>query len=148
MRRLYRSLQAWSSFSWSASLPATLPTTAEASFFLQKYNWNLDAVIDAYYEGSGSIQQDKVFVQIISAILWLTIALRPSGRDTDELAIDNTLEFCEDLDVNSGDVVLLAVTYQLKSPGVGAFPRTVGSKVGRGSIAIHSQEEGSIGSIE
>ena len=49
--------------------------------------------------------------------------IRLSGRDTDELAIDNTLEFCEDLDVNLGDVVLLAVTYQLKSPGVGAFPK-------------------------
>lgn len=49
--------------------------------------------------------------------------IRPSDRDVDEIAIDGTIKFCEDLDVNPEDVVLLAVAYELKSPGIGAFPR-------------------------
>ena len=41
---------------------------------------------------------------------------------TNEATIDGILNPCEDLDVNS-DVVLLVVVYELKSPGVGAFPK-------------------------
>ena len=47
----------------------------------------------------------------------------PSDRDVNEISIDGTLKFCEDLDVNPEDVVLLAVAYELKSPGVGTFPK-------------------------
>ena len=48
---------------------------------------------------------------------------RPPDRDIDEISIDGTIKFCEDLSVNPEDVALLAVAYELKSPGVGAFPK-------------------------
>ena len=48
--------------------------------------------------------------------------IRPSDRDTDEAAIYGTLEF-SDIDVSPEEVILLAVAYKLKSPGVGAFPK-------------------------
>lgn len=49
--------------------------------------------------------------------------VRPSDRDTDEIAGDRTLKFSEDLDVNPDGVVLLTIAYELKSPGVGALPK-------------------------
>ena len=56
--------------------------------------------------------------------------------ETDEAAIYGTLEFSEDIDVSPEEVVLLAVAYKSKSPGVGAFPKDswVGKRLHCGSI--------------
>ena len=35
--------------------------------------------------------------------------------------IDGTIKFCDDLEVNPEDVVLLAVAYELKSPAIGQW---------------------------
>lgn len=43
--------------------------------------------------------------------------------DGDAINVDGTLEWCEDLDVNPEDVVLLPIAYELESPSVGSFPR-------------------------
>lgn len=43
--------------------------------------------------------------------------------DSDEISVDGTITFCEDLDVNPEDVVLLAVAYELKSPSMGRWSR-------------------------
>jgi DCN1-like protein 1/2 len=53
----------------------------------------------------------------------LKLHILSPDRDTDEIAIDGTIKFCEDLDVNPKDVVLLAVVYELKPSGIGAFPK-------------------------
>ena len=43
--------------------------------------------------------------------------------DGDDITIDGTIKFCEDLNVNPEDVVLLAVAYELKSPSMGQWSR-------------------------
>lgn len=44
-------------------------------------------------------------------------------QDDDSIGVDGTMKLCEDLGVNPEDVVLLAIAYELKSPGVGEWPR-------------------------
>jgi len=100
-------------------------SSKEASSFLKKHSWRLDAAIDAYYSGpsasGGATKSSSDPATMERRIVELFNKYR--DRDTDEIAIDGTLKFCEDLDVNPEDVVLLAVAYELKSPGVGAFPK-------------------------
>lgn len=43
--------------------------------------------------------------------------------DGDEINVDGTLKWCQDLGVDPEDVVLLPIAYELKSPSVGSFPR-------------------------
>jgi len=37
-------------------------------------------------------------------------------KDGDDITVDGTMKFCEDLEVDPEDVVLLALAYELKSP--------------------------------
>lgn len=37
--------------------------------------------------------------------------------------MDGTIKLCQDLDVDPEDVVLLAVAFELKSPGMGQWTR-------------------------
>ena len=46
--------------------------------------------------------------------------LEPGGED---ITIDGTIKFCADLEVNPEDVVLLAIAYELKSPGIGQWTK-------------------------
>ncbi|KZT55382.1 hypothetical protein CALCODRAFT_498749 [Calocera cornea HHB12733] len=39
------------------------------------------------------------------------------------IGIDGTIKLCQDLDVSPEDVVLLAIAYECKCPGVGEFTR-------------------------
>lgn len=43
--------------------------------------------------------------------------------DGDDISVDGTIRFCEDLSVDPEDVVLLAVAYELKSPRMGEWSR-------------------------
>jgi len=97
----------------------------EASSCLKKHNWRLDAAIDAYYSGPGASGNPAKAATDPATMERRIVDLfnKYKERDIDEIAIDGTLKFCEDLDVNPEDVVLLAVAYELKSPGVGAFPK-------------------------
>jgi len=97
----------------------------EASSFLKKHSWRLEPAIDAYYSGPGasaSPAKSSTDPATMEKRI-LDLFTKYKDRDVDEISIDGTIKFCEDLDVNPEDVVLLAVAYELKSPGVGAFPK-------------------------
>jgi len=99
-------------------------STKEALSFLKKHSWRLNAAIDAYYSrpaastpGKSSSDPATMERKIMD------LFTKYKDKEVDEIAIDGTLKFCEDLDVNPEDVILLAVAYELKSPGIGAFPK-------------------------
>ena len=48
---------------------------------------------------------------------------RHSDAEEDVISIDGTIKLCEDLSVDPEDVVLLAIAYELKSPGVGQWSK-------------------------
>lgn len=49
--------------------------------------------------------------------------MRLADPDGDDITIDGTIRWCEDLAANPEDVVLLAVAYELKAPTMGTWKR-------------------------
>lgn len=48
---------------------------------------------------------------------------RQIDPDGDEITVDGTIKLCGDLEVDPEDVVLLAVAFELKSPGIGRWTK-------------------------
>ena len=55
----------------------------------------------------------------LGCLTWMNF----SDPDGENIAVDGTIRLCEDLSVDPEDVVLLAVAYELKSPGMGEWTR-------------------------
>ncbi|KAH8112152.1 DUF298-domain-containing protein [Phellopilus nigrolimitatus] len=119
---------------------------------MEKYK-RLDAAMDSYYNdpnqfgGASSKKTDTDRVARLGALfdkykgLFSTIATFPyplsdilylytcdyialvDDPDGDEIAIDGTLKWCDDLSVDPEDVALLAIAYELKSPSMGSWTR-------------------------
>lgn len=88
----------------------------EASNFLKKHNYRLDAAVDAYYQ---AITDSPASVQKIGKLFD-----EYKDKDGDSIGIDGTIRWCSDLEVELEDVSLLAVAYELKSPSVGEWTRS------------------------
>ncbi|KZS95493.1 defective in Cullin neddylation protein 1, partial [Sistotremastrum niveocremeum HHB9708] len=81
--------------------------------FIQKYK-RVDLAIDAFYSNSNTQQITNNLNAVFD---------RYKEKGGDSIGIDGTVALCNDLGVNPEDVVLLAIAYELKSPGVGEWPR-------------------------
>ena len=106
----------------------------DATKFIQKYG-KTELAIDAYYndpdamlspsstqnrrEPTGQSQAHKLNA-LFDKYKYKVVG---SGDHGDIISIDGTIELCADLGVDPEDVVLLAVAYELKAPGVGEFTR-------------------------
>lgn len=67
------------------------------------------------YSTSTRVRRGQIYVDPVN---------RPrADPDGDEITIDGTIKFCEDLAVNPEDVVLLSVAYELKSKRMGEWGR-------------------------
>ncbi|QRW14071.1 cullin binding [Ceratobasidium sp. AG-Ba] len=88
----------------------------EASTYLKKHNYRLDAAVDAYYQAStdSSASPQKI----------ATIFDQYKDSDGDNIGVDGTIRWCADLGVDPEDVALLAVACELKSPTVGEWTRS------------------------
>ena len=118
----------------------------EATKFIQRYG-RADVAIGAYYNdpdplASPAPPQGRREVpaqsqgQKLNALFDKYRTTGP-GEDPDTISIDGTLSFCADLEVDPEDVVLLAVAFELKAPGVGEFTRA-GWKEGWRSLGVDS----------
>ncbi|KAH9957755.1 defective in Cullin neddylation protein 1 [Russula dissimulans] len=93
-------------------------TSREARRYLEKQP-RLDFAIQAYLNAkeavspapSSSSELEKLFNKY-------------KDRADDDITVDGTLNLCSDLGVDPEDVVLLAVAYELQSPGVGRWKKT------------------------
>ncbi|KAF8660707.1 hypothetical protein AX16_001574 [Volvariella volvacea WC 439] len=95
-------------------------SSKDARKFLEKYK-RLDVAIDSYYNdpnqfggrSSGGASTTKLN------------ALFDKYKDSDdeEITVEGTIKFCEDMAVDPEDVVLLAVAFELKSPRMGHWTR-------------------------
>jgi len=97
----------------------------DARKFLEAHK-RLDIAIDAYYTNpnafasSGRRKGDSA-APSTSKLGQLFDKYKDS--DEDEITVDGTIKFCEDLEVDPEDVVLLAVAFELKSPRMGQWTR-------------------------
>ncbi|KAG8700126.1 Scaffold-type E3 ligase [Ceratobasidium sp. 394] len=88
----------------------------EATSYLKKHNYRLEAAIDAYYQAQ---TDSPVSTQKLGELF--DRYKDPSGEN---IGIDGTIRWCADLEVDPEDVSLLAVACELKSPAVGEWTRS------------------------
>ncbi|KAG6811503.1 hypothetical protein H0H92_007105 [Tricholoma furcatifolium] len=97
-------------------------STREARKYLDKYR-RADVAIDAYFnnpnEFSGPTRQQTAPTAPPSNTKLTTLFNNYKDTDDDEISAEGTIAFCQDLDVDPEDVVLLAVAFELKSPRLG-----------------------------
>jgi len=101
-------------------------STRDARKFLETHK-RLDIAIDAYYENPHAFSNSgrrKGDSSAPSSHKILQLFERYKEPGSDEITIDGTIKLCADLDVNPEDVVLLAIAYELKSPGVGQWTKS------------------------
>jgi len=98
----------------------------DAKRYLEKHK-RIENAIDAYYnEGGGSSSSRTTPSGPDPAVITQRLEQMygtykdPEG---DEINVEGTLKWCQDLCVDPEDVVLLPIAYELKSPSVGSFPR-------------------------
>jgi len=104
----------------------------DATKYIQKYG-KAELAIDAYYNDpdamvSASATQNRRDSAAQSQAQKLNLLFDKykgigGGDQGDSISIDGTIKLCADLEVDPEDVVLLAVAYELKAPGVGEFTR-------------------------
>ncbi|KAF8624039.1 hypothetical protein AX15_006062 [Amanita polypyramis BW_CC] len=94
----------------------TAASSKVARRYLDKHK-RLDAAIDAYYAETNK-DRPQVSTSKLSALF--ETYKDPDGSD---ITIDGTIKLCEDLKVDPEDVVLLAIAYELKSPGIGMWTK-------------------------
>ncbi|EIN05181.1 defective in Cullin neddylation protein 1 [Punctularia strigosozonata HHB-11173 SS5] len=97
----------------------TAATPKEARNYLTKYK-KLDSALNAFYTdpnmfgrrdtGPSTSKLGVLFDQY-------------KEEDGDDIGIDGTIRFCQDLGVDPEDVVLLAIAYELKSPRMGTWEK-------------------------
>ncbi|KAJ3778431.1 defective in Cullin neddylation protein 1 [Lentinula raphanica] len=95
----------------------------DAKKFLEKYK-RLDAAVDAYYSNPGAFSTPSKPQQAAPSTSKLNALFDGyKDPDSDDITISGTIKFCEDLERDPEDVVLLAVAYELKSPEIGRWTR-------------------------
>ncbi|GJJ14044.1 hypothetical protein Clacol_008301 [Clathrus columnatus] len=111
----------------------------DAIKYIQKYG-KAEVAINAYYNdpdvvsSSGKGSNISGMNQKLNTLFDKYKAL---GDDGENISIEGTLKLCEDLAVDPEDVVLLAVAFELKAPGVGEFTRE-GWRDGWRSLGVDS----------
>jgi DCN1-like protein 1/2 len=96
-------------------------STRDARDFL-KHHKRLDIAIDAYYSNPTAYSSRRK-ADALSVVQLGELFDQYKDKDSDEITIDGTFSFCEALEVDPGDVVLLAIAYELKSPRMGHWTR-------------------------
>lgn len=84
-----------------------------------KHHKRLDIAIDAYYTNPSAFSGRRKDTSPQLGDLFD----KYKDEDGDEITIDGTFKFCEALEVDPEDVVLLAIAYELKSPRMGHWTR-------------------------
>jgi len=97
-------------------------STKDAKKFIDKYK-RVDVAVDAFFEnphafGTSPPQQPS---SAPSTSKLNTLFGKYKDPDSEFIAVDGTIKFCEDLDVDPEDVVLLAVAFELKSTKMGEW---------------------------
>jgi len=101
-------------------------STRDARKFLETHK-RLDIAIDAYYDNPHAFStpgRRKGESSAPSNHKILHLFEKYKEPESEEITIDGTIKFCADLNVNPEDVVLLAIAYELKSPGVGQWTKS------------------------
>ncbi|KAG5338793.1 hypothetical protein C0989_006220 [Termitomyces sp. Mn162] len=100
-------------------------STRDARNFLEKYK-RVDVAVDAYFNNPHEFNtptRHQPAPAAPSTSKLTTLFNSYKDPDGDEITVDGTIKLCGDLEVDPEDVVLLAVAFELKSPGIGRWTK-------------------------
>ncbi|KAF9512840.1 hypothetical protein BS47DRAFT_1330049 [Hydnum rufescens UP504] len=100
---------------------------SEAVRYLKKYNYRIDAALDGLFNDPSAAAtlaaaREPSGAQATKKLGELFDEYKDNGGET--MTVDGTMAFCQDINLDLDDVVLLALSYELKSPQMGEFSRT------------------------
>ncbi|GAA5902954.1 hypothetical protein JCM5296_004503 [Sporobolomyces johnsonii] len=99
-------------------------SSAEATRYLKAASWRLDAALDAYFNDPRTTGSSSASPGGGAALAKNLDALWERYRDSsnaDEITMDGTMQYCEDLGINPEEVVMLALAWFTKAPTMGKF---------------------------
>ncbi|KAF9484185.1 defective in Cullin neddylation protein 1 [Pholiota conissans] len=94
----------------------------DAKKFIEAHK-RLDIAIDAYYNNPTAFASSGRQKSSTAPSTSKLGQLFDSYKDDEDITVNGTIKFCEDLEVDPEDVVLLAIAYELKSPQMGVWKR-------------------------
>ncbi|KAH9476857.1 Defective in cullin neddylation protein 1 [Psilocybe cubensis] len=97
----------------------------DARKFMEAHK-RLDIAIDAFYtnpKAFASSARRKGDSTVPSSSKLNQLFDKYKDPEDENITVDGTIKFCEDLEVDPEDVVLLAIAYELKSPRMGQWTR-------------------------
>ncbi|BGP19920.1 hypothetical protein JCM10213_008605 [Rhodosporidiobolus nylandii] len=100
-------------------------SSADATRFLKATSWRLEAAIDAFYSSPAASRAAGGGAPS-AAVTKNLEALWGQYRDEispEEISMEGTMKYCEDLGVNPEEVVMLALAWFTKAPTMGRFAR-------------------------
>jgi DCN1-like protein 1/2 len=92
-------------------------TSRQAATILKKYDYKLDRAADAIYSGRIAVE-DKNNSKSVGLIEKIFNKYKESDE---EIGIEGTIQFIQDLGLQLEDPVVLAIAYHLQAPSVGHF---------------------------
>ncbi|BGP65787.1 Scaffold-type E3 ligase [Rhodotorula toruloides] len=95
-------------------------SSADANRFLKASAWRLEAAIDAYYNQASAASAANPAVLRNLEALW---AQYRDPASPEEIGMDGTTRYCEDLGVSLEDVVFLALAEFTGAPSMGKFAK-------------------------
>ncbi|GAA5917988.1 hypothetical protein JCM6882_004885 [Rhodosporidiobolus microsporus] len=101
-------------------------SSADATRFLKATSWRLDAAIDAFYNNPRASSKPDSGRSGQAALAKNLEALWAKYRDptsSEEIGMDGTMLYCQDLDVDPEDVAMLALAWFTQAPTMGRFAR-------------------------
>lgn len=110
----------------------------DAVKLLEKYNYRVDVAADAFFEGEFvSETRPSPSTEKIAALFGryqgklhslrsciFSESFVVSDGDEDEIGLDGTINFLNDLQLGLEEPVVLALAYELGSPAVGRWPKS------------------------
>ncbi|KAJ1554899.1 hypothetical protein HK096_000353, partial [Nowakowskiella sp. JEL0078] len=95
---------------------------------LQGNGWNIERAMDAYYNDQSNYE--PAVVSQVPAVnkdkineMYLKYKEFETEEDEDLVGIDGVLQFCEDLEVDPQDVVVLVIAWYMSAPKIGEFTK-------------------------
>ncbi|KAG8902222.1 Scaffold-type E3 ligase [Tulasnella sp. 408] len=97
-----------------------IPPQTDAVRLLEQYSYRVDVAADAYFEGQ--FVPETHYAPSTEKI----VALFEKYQDgeEDEVGLDGTIEFLNDLQLGLEEPVVLALAYEFGSPAVGRWPKS------------------------
>ncbi|GAA5987880.1 hypothetical protein JCM11641_003519 [Rhodosporidiobolus odoratus] len=97
-------------------------SSADASRFLKAAGWRLDRAMDTYFSVTSKASAQVPSASVLKNLDTLWAQYRDASTP-DEIAMEGTMRYCEDIGVDPEEPVMLALAWFTKAPTMGRFSK-------------------------